>query len=112
MQLFLVEDNDDIAFVTRLCLERAGHQVTVCHTGADALIVLGHSTYDLVLLDYILPDMKASNRWESIDELINNLVETGKISSADAGILRSAVHAVQGSIGTYNRFLEWWPLEA
>ena len=61
LQLFLVEDNDDIAFVTRRCLERAGHQVTVCHNGADALIVLGHATYDLVVLDYILQDMKGSD---------------------------------------------------
>src|ERR1700676_2701679 len=60
LRLFLVEDNDDIAFVTRLCLERAGHQVTVCHAGADALIVLGQSSFDLVLLDYILEDMRGS----------------------------------------------------
>ncbi len=60
LQLFLVEDNDDIAFVTRLCLERAGHKVTVCHSGADALIVLSQSTFDLVVLDYFLLDMKGS----------------------------------------------------
>src|SRR5437879_7674946 len=60
LRLFVVEDNDDIAFVTRLCLERAGHQVTVCHAGADALIVLSHASFDLVLLDYILEDMRGS----------------------------------------------------
>src|ERR1035438_5831498 len=60
LRLFLVEDNDDIAFVTRLCLERAGHQVTVCHSGTDALIVLGHAPFDLVVLDYFLQDMQGS----------------------------------------------------
>lgn len=60
LQLFLVEDNDDIAFVTRLCLERAGHKVTVCHSGTDALIVLSQSPFDLVILDYFLEDMKGS----------------------------------------------------
>ena len=70
LNLFLVEDNDDIAFVTRLCLERAGHRVTVCHSGADALIVLGHSSYDLVVLDYFLPDMKGS-------ELLRRLQKDG-----------------------------------
>jgi PAS domain S-box-containing protein len=60
LRLFLVEDNDDIAFVTRVCLERAGHEVTVCHNGTDALLVLSHSTFDLVLLDYFLPDLKGS----------------------------------------------------
>jgi PAS domain S-box-containing protein len=57
LRLFLVEDDDDIALVIRKSLERAGHEVTVCHTAADALIVLGHSQFHLVLLDLILPDM-------------------------------------------------------
>jgi two-component system, cell cycle sensor histidine kinase and response regulator CckA len=60
LRLFVIEDNDELAFVTRRCLERAGHQVTVCHSGADALIVLSHSSFDLVLLDYILDDMLGS----------------------------------------------------
>lgn len=57
LRLFLVEDNDDIALLIRKSLERAGHHVTTCRTAADALIVLGHSSYHLVLLDQRLPDM-------------------------------------------------------
>ena len=29
LELFLVEDDDDIAYIIRACLERAGHSVTV-----------------------------------------------------------------------------------
>ncbi len=57
LRLFLVEDHDDIALLIRKHLERAGHYVTGCRTAADALIVLGHSHFDLVLLDHELPDM-------------------------------------------------------
>jgi PAS domain S-box-containing protein len=57
LRLFLVEDDDDIALLIRKSLERAGHHVTGCRTAADALIVLGHSNYHLVLLDQRLPDM-------------------------------------------------------
>ena len=57
LRLFLVEDNDDIALLVRKALERAGHQVTRCRTAADALTVLGHQAFDLVLLDQRLPDM-------------------------------------------------------
>ena len=71
LTLFLVEDNDDIAFVTRLCLERAGHRVTVCHSGADALLVLGHSAFDLVVLDYFLQDITGS-------QLLQHLQRDGK----------------------------------
>jgi PAS domain S-box-containing protein len=57
LRLFLIEDDDDIALLITKGLERAGHSVTRCRTAADALIVLGHSTFDLVLLDQRLPDM-------------------------------------------------------
>lgn len=57
LRLFLVEDEDNVAYVMRRSLERAGHKVTVCHTGADALIVLGHSQFELVILDQYLQDM-------------------------------------------------------
>lgn len=57
LRLFLVEDDDDFAYLMRKSLERAGHQVTVCHAGADALIVLGHDSFHLVILDQRLPDM-------------------------------------------------------
>ena len=37
-------------------------------------------------------------------------VNTGKVSQGDYQVLTSEVQAVQGGLGTYNRFLEWWPL--
>jgi hypothetical protein len=39
-------------------------------------------------------------------------LSTGRISSGDAATLRGSVHAVQAALGTYNRFLQWWPLGA
>jgi DNA-binding response OmpR family regulator/signal transduction histidine kinase len=56
LELFLVEDEEEVAFIMRSCLERAGHHVTVCRSGADALFVLSHRQFHLVLLDYRLED--------------------------------------------------------
>lgn len=56
--IFLVEDHEDVAVLIRKSLERVGHQVTRCKTAADALIVLAQSAFDLVVLDYVLPDME------------------------------------------------------
>jgi hypothetical protein len=56
-------------------------------------------------------DTRACNN--QLNAFLNELqayVNTGKVSAGDAATLRAAVHAVKGSIGTYNRFLEWWPL--
>jgi PAS domain S-box-containing protein len=57
LRLFLVEDDDNVGLLICKSLERAGHQVTRCRNAADALIVLGHSSFDLLLLDQRLPDM-------------------------------------------------------
>jgi two-component system cell cycle sensor histidine kinase/response regulator CckA len=66
LRLFLVEDDDDFAYLMRKSLERAGHQVTICHSGADALIVLGHSAFSMVLLDQKLPDMSGMDLLQAL----------------------------------------------
>jgi PKD repeat protein len=56
-------------------------------------------------------DNKACNN--QLNAFLNELdadVKTGKISSTQAGTISTAVYAVKGSLGSYNRFLEWWPL--
>ncbi len=57
LRLFLIEHDPDMALLIRKSLERVHHQVTSCRTGDDALIVLAQTAFDLVILDYILPDM-------------------------------------------------------
>ncbi len=56
-QIFIVEDDDDVAFLMSKSLQRAGHQAQVCHSGHDALFVLRNQTFDVILLDHRLPDM-------------------------------------------------------
>lgn len=67
LRLFLVEDDDDIGFLMRKSLERAGHQVTVCHSGTDALIVLVNTPFDLVLLDQFLPEISGVELLETLN---------------------------------------------
>lgn len=57
LRLFLVEDDDDIALLITKALENAGHPVTRCRTGRDALTALRTQTFDLMLLDHYLQDM-------------------------------------------------------
>jgi PAS domain S-box-containing protein len=56
LRLFVIENDDDTALLIRRHLERAGHTVTRCRAAHDALIVLGHTSFDLVLLDHRLED--------------------------------------------------------
>ena len=66
LRLFLVEDDDDIALLITKALENAGHPVTRCRTGADALGVLRRQAFDLVLLDHYLHDMSGMDLLQSL----------------------------------------------
>ena len=58
-------------------------------------------------------DNRASHN--QLNAFINELdadLKTGKMSAGDYNTLRADAHAVQGATGTYNRFVEWWPLAA
>ena len=58
-------------------------------------------------------DNKAANN--QLNAFINELeadLSSGKISAVAYNALRADAHAVQGALGTFNRFLEWWPLPA
>src|SRR5438270_2306500 len=92
LRLFLVEDEEEVAFLTRLHLERAGYEVTVCRTGADALIVLGHNPYHLVLLDNKLPDM---NGLELIQTLAREGITTPVVLMTAYGDQKLAAQALR-----------------
>lgn len=65
-RILVVEDDPELAHLSRGVLERAGYQVLLAHTGADG-IRMTHSEFpDLTILDFELPDMDAI---EVLDQL-------------------------------------------
>ena len=81
LRLFVIENDDDTALLLRRHLERAGHTVTRCRTAADALIVLGHTAFDLVLLDLKLDDGRGLELLDALareDIAVPIIVVTGK----------------------------------
>ncbi len=48
----------------------------------------------------ILPDLRASNRWEAIDELIGNLATTGKIQTEHVEAISAVVKKRESSMST------------
>ncbi len=53
--LLYVEDDESLGFVTRDNLELQGYQITHCTDGKEALEVLKETTFDLCILDVMLP---------------------------------------------------------
>lgn len=55
---------------------------------------------DILGPEQILPGMNAGNRWEAIDELINNLVATGKIKPEHHDAISTVVKKRESSMST------------
>jgi two-component system cell cycle response regulator CtrA len=58
VRVLLVEDDRDSAACTALVLTSAGAAVDAVDTGEEALELLQHYDYDIVVLDVLLPDME------------------------------------------------------
>ncbi|MBW2603447.1 MAG: response regulator [Deltaproteobacteria bacterium] len=57
MQILLVEDDVSSAKMIRTAIERWDHHVELAETGKKALEKARNNTFDLVLLDIMLPDV-------------------------------------------------------
>lgn len=64
--ILLVEDNEDLAAITCAHLTHAGHRVEIAYTCAQAEALLAQDTYDLILLDIMLPDRSGEELCRSI----------------------------------------------
>ena len=55
---------------------------------------------DILSKDQIVTELQATNRWEAIDELIGNLVGTGKISPQNQEAIAAVVKKRESSMST------------
>jgi len=55
---------------------------------------------DILVQNNILPELQATNRWEAIDELINNLVTAGKIKPENREAIAAVVKKRETSMST------------
>ena len=99
LRLFLVEDDPDFVLLIRRSLERANHEVVTCGTAADALIVLGQTQFNLVILDWQLPDMDGLELIQRLHrDNLNPLEEAAAYQQLieDFGLTHDAVAAQVG----------------
>ena len=58
LRALLVEDDKDLSVITQMNLTHAQYEVDAAYTCAEALEMLQNNSYDLVLLDMVLPDSR------------------------------------------------------
>ena len=56
-RILVVDDDENILNLERTILEQKGFEVTSAEGGAEALKLLGEQTFDLVLLDVMMPEV-------------------------------------------------------
>lgn len=94
MKILLVEDDKKIATVVKRGLDAEGYTVEVAFDGADGLWLATEGSYDLILLDIMLPnrngfqicsDLRAKGVWTPIIMLTAKDGDLDEAEALDAG---------------------------
>jgi two-component system sensor histidine kinase/response regulator len=64
--ILLVDDEPEIVFLTKMMLEKVGHEVTVASDSAECLEKLKPETHGLILLDIMMP---GDDGWEACKKI-------------------------------------------
>jgi signal transduction histidine kinase len=78
--ILVVDDQEDALGATQALLEREGHRVLPCATGAEALTRFAANDVQLVLVDYCMPTMSGPELIAAIrerDEFVQIVMQTG-----------------------------------
>ncbi|TVY08302.1 response regulator transcription factor [Paenibacillus cremeus] len=58
IHILIVDDDPDIAQLIAHSLKSEGYQITVCHSGKEALVLMrNHAEYTLLILDIVMPEI-------------------------------------------------------
>ncbi len=74
VRVLIVEDEQLIRWSLRQKFEACGYSVTEVENGKDAFATLDQNTYDLVMLDYKLPDMTGLDILRQVREVDSDVV--------------------------------------
>src|SRR5687768_7680955 len=86
-RILVVDDEEAIRLTLDMLLRRRGYVVTAAATGAEALVLLEQQTFDLLLLDLMMPGLSGldvARRAQELQPAAAILILTG--SSTIAGM--------------------------
>jgi len=115
-KILCIDDNGHGLNARRVLLENEGHQVTVARNGADGLKAFRREKVDLVIVDYVMPQMNGAEVVRKIKHvsprlpviLLSGYTETlnleEKVKEADC-ILSKGTREVPELLGAVQRLL-------
>ena len=99
MHIALLEDDQDQSALVQAWLEDAGHKCVVYSSGKDMTMSLLHESYDLLVLDWLVPDMNGLEVLKWVRETIDWKIPVLFITQRDAE--EDVVQALQGGADDY-----------
>ncbi|GAP09879.1 response regulators consisting of a CheY-like receiver domain and a winged-helix DNA-binding domain [Bellilinea caldifistulae] len=89
LRILLVDDDADTRQLVTMIIEKAGHKIQTAGHGQAALTLLEHETFDIILLDIMMPEVDGLNVLEAIRR-----VSTAPVimltALSDAGIMEQS----------------------
>src|SRR5260370_15649616 len=78
--ILVVDDQDETVISSKLLLEREGHRVLTAIGGRDALSLISEAQFDLIVVDYFMPQMNGEElvrAIRNIDSEVQIILQTG-----------------------------------
>ena len=86
-QILIVEDDKTINELIHRSLTLVGHQCRQCYSGEDAVALIAGMTFDLVLLDVLLPGMDGFSVMKKFNDMpVIFLTALGELSQRVRGL--------------------------
>ncbi len=102
--ILIVDDDENICTGLQIILQKKGHATSVAHSGEDALRKLRNDSYDVVLLDVKLPDVRGLALMAPLKERHPNtkvivITAFGSLETARLALKRGAVGYISKPFG-------------
>lgn len=97
--ILVVDDQEIIRHLSSEVLSKMGHHVTAVCNGVEALRLCGQHKFDLLILDYHMPDMDGLEMVERLQRKIRFVLHTTDHDNSE--IKRRALHA--GALGVISK---------
>src|SRR6266851_7465842 len=78
--ILVVDDQDETLISSKLLLEREGHRVFTAVGGREALTLIAEQRFDLILVDYFMPQMSGEElvrEIRNVDAEVQIILQTG-----------------------------------
>jgi len=91
LSILLVDDDVSLCRILGTILEMVGHQVVKVHAGADAITVLNRRSFDIAIIDIVLPDTDGITL---LKDLVSRDEDMGALMLSGHASMRHAVDAL------------------